>query len=470
MTDNNALFIRGGRSCEVSFADRVLSSPLYLILLVICCAVPYIFSAYAAGFWLCVFLLSLSLVLTRNIMPSFAAFLFCTVAVIEQYKITYEEIFGYAGVLALVIPALIYHIIRYRRGRRGYRPGRMFAPQLAVSAALLLGGLGSISAKEYFSLPSIYYMLFLGVVLLGIMVFLDCDMPADGEYAAKYLANTLIAVAALFCVMWLIAFFKDGAQEFPYRQWKNNAGNFMLLAVPLTLWRGARSQRGVFYLLFAVLQCFVVFISGSRGATLMIGVTGLVSVAVYFVFVKNTARRAAEFAVLFALAVVVAAVVLSDGAARLKEFIGEMDVFDGNGREELYYLGIRNILDYPLFGVGIGYRNDEVWKLNDMAIFWYHSTPVQIFASMGAVGGAAYLWQFIERLKLALRRNHFSVAALLSFIGFEGYSCVNTGDFTPLPFGVLLAVMFIVLERYNRDLPFIGKSTGERVDFMRGRY
>lgn len=115
MTDNNALFIRGGRSCEVSFADRALSSPLYLILLVICCAVPYIFSAYAVGFWLCVFLLSLSLVLTRNIMPSFAAFLFCTVAVIEQYKITYEEIFGYAGVLALVIPALIYHIIRYRR-------------------------------------------------------------------------------------------------------------------------------------------------------------------------------------------------------------------------------------------------------------------------------------------------------------------------------------------------------------------
>ena len=62
------------------------------------------------------------------------------------------------------------------------------------------------------------------------------------------------------------------------------------------------------------------------------------------------------------------------------------------------------------------------------------------------------------------------MSALLSFIGVEGFSCVNTGDFTPFPFGVLLAVMFIVLERYNRDLPFIGKSTGERVDFMRGRY
>ena len=135
--------------------------------------------------------------------------------------------------------------------------------------------------------------------------------------------------------MWLIAFFKDGAQEFPYRQWKNNAGNFMLLAVPLTLWRGARSQRGVFYLLFAVLQCFVVFLSGSRGATLMIGVTGLVSVAVYFVFVKNTARRAAEFAVLFALAVVVAADILFDGGGRGEEIIGGKEGFSGHGRGEI---------------------------------------------------------------------------------------------------------------------------------------
>ena len=463
-TGGTALFPRGGADRTAAFADRAFASPAYFALLVVSCALPYIFGAYAVGFWLCAAFLSVALVVTRNILPSFAAFLFCTVAVIEQYGITYDEIFGYAGVLALVLPALIYHIFRYAKGRRGYKPGRMFLPQAAVTAALLLGGAGSISVKEYFALSPMYYVLFLGVALLAIMVFCDCDLPRDKQYISAYIADTLIAVAVLFSLMWLIAFIKGGGENFPYRQWKNNAGNFMLFAMPLTLWRGINSRIKALHLCFALLQVALVFLSGSRGATLMMAAILLPSLITYFVYMKDKARRAAELALLAAAFFAFAAVFLTGGARRLMEAIENMDIFDGNGREELYEQGIKNMLEYPLFGVGIGYINEEVWELNDMAVFWYHSTPVQIFASMGAVGGAAYLWQLIARLKL-VRRNAFSLCVLWGFIGFEGYSCVNTGDFTPLPFAVLAVMMFLILERYNFDVPCDKEGVG--IDFMR---
>ena len=462
MKTGDKLFCGDGRAS--GFIDRALASPLYFALLILSCAIPYVFGAYEVGFWLCAVFMSLALVLTRNILPSFAAFIFCTISVIEQYGITYEEIFGYAGVLAVVIPALIYHIFRYRKGRRGYKPGRMFLPQAAVSAALLLGGAGSISAEEYFALSPAYYVLFLGVALLAIMVFCDCDLPFDRGYVSAYIADVLIAAAALFSLMWLIAFLKDGGSGFPYRQWKNNAGNFMLLAMPLTLWRGISSRIKAAHLFFALLQLALVFLSGSRGATLMMALIFLPSLITYFVFMKDRARLLTEAALLAAAFFVFAALFLLDGAKKLVDFIENMDIFDGNGREELYKVGIENIFSHPLLGVGIGYRNDEVWQLNDMAVFWYHSTPIQIFASMGALGGAAYLWQLIARLKL-VRLNAFSLSVLWGFLGFEGYSCVNTGDFTPLPFALLVVMLFLVLERYNCDLPRLDE--GEGVDFVR---
>jgi len=38
---------------------------------------------------------------------------------------------------------------------------------------------------------------------------------------------------------------------------------------------------------------------------------------------------------------------------------------------------------------------------------------------------------------------------LLAFIGFEGYSCINTGSFSPLPYAVLIVFMFIICEKCN---------------------
>ena len=125
-------------------------------------------------------------------------------------------------------------------------------PQVAVTVMLMMGGAGSISAAMYFRLAPLYYVLFLGPVLLGMMTLMQSDIPKKGEYISKYLAKTMMAAALLLLLMWLACCLKEGfGIHLPYRQWKNNAGNFMLFATPLTVWYGIKKKWGVVFIGFA---------------------------------------------------------------------------------------------------------------------------------------------------------------------------------------------------------------------------
>ena len=66
---------------------------------------------------------------------------------------------------------------------------------------------------------------------------------------------------------------------------------------------------------------------------------------------------------------------------------------------------------------------------------------------MGILGIVCYLYQLIVRLKLLFKRNAFNLFMIFSFAGFEGYSCVNTGDFSPIPFAILIVMIFIICEK-----------------------
>ena len=444
-------------------ADGFFDSPVWFGLLVLGCAVPYWFSQYAVAFGFCAVALSIALIFTRNTMPAFSAFMMCTIAVIEQYKITTEEIFGYAWVLIPVAPAFIYHIVRYMPLRDKYRLSKTFLPQLAVSVVLLMGGAGSISAAMYFRLAPLYYVLFLGPVLLGMMTLMQSDIPDKGKYISAYLAKTMMAVALLLLMMWLACCLKEGfGIHLPYRQWKNNAGNFMLLAAPLTVWYGIKKRYGVVFVGFATLQALSVAMSGSRGATLMMAVVFPLSLIVYLYNVRGW-RRLCDMLPVIAAAVALCAYFLPDGARRLLEFINNFDITDSSGRDNLYAEGLKNFFEYPIFGTGLGYRNDVVYPLNDMAIFWYHSTPIQIIASMGIFGAMAYIYQFVVRMRIGLKNSAFHICTLLGFLGFEGYSCINTGDFTPLPFAFFAVYIFLILEKCNSDSAFMAGERKENI-------
>ena len=235
-----------------------------------------------------------------------------------------------------------------------------------------------------------------------------------------------------------------------------------LLATPLTVWYGIKKKWGVVFIGFATFQALSVAMSGSRGSTLMMAVVFPLSLIVYLINVKGW-RRLVDMLPFIIAAVAMLAYFLPNGAENLLKYIEDFDINDSSGRDNLYAEGLKNFFEYPIFGTGLGYRNDVVYPLNDMAIFWYHSTPIQIIASMGIFGAMAYIYQFVVRMRIGLKNSAFHICTLLGFLGFEGYSCVNTGDFTPLPFAFFAVYVFLILEKCNDDAEFMKSEQKENI-------
>ena len=91
---------------------------------------------------------------------------------------------------------------------------------------------------------------------------------------------------------------------------------------------------------------------------------------------------------------------------------------------------------------------------------WYHMMTSQVVGSMGLVGIAAYLFQFIGRVKLIFRNfSMWSLCLGVSYLGILLMSQVNPGEFCPLPFELLTVLLFILQERRLENDPLPLKGT-----------
>lgn len=133
----------------------------------------------------------------------------------------------------------------------------------------------------------------------------------------------------------------------------------------------------------------------------------------------------------------------------------------GEVRYKMMWEAIEKFKKNPLVGFGIldqdiAYAADK--KKGSMA--WYHMMTSQVVGSMGLVGIAAYLFQFIGRVKLIFR--NFSMWSLClggSYLGILLMSQVNPGEFCPLPFELLTVLLFILQERRLENDPLPLKGT-----------
>ena len=79
---------------------------------------------------------------------------------------------------------------------------------------------------------------------------------------------------------------------------------------------------------------------------------------------------------------------------------------------------------------------------------------------MGIIGLLAWAYMTFVRFKVLLRKNAFNIFMLFAFLGFEGYSMINTGDFSPFPFATFLTFLLTVTSLNNKTLD---KERAEKV-------
>ncbi len=360
--------------------------------------------------------------------------------------------------------------------------GKLFFPQLAVSVALLLGGVGVISKQGYIQgLPN---AIALGVGVLAIyLIFTNFTKKDDKIDYAGYFAKVLMWIGLAVCLQMLIIVLRSNVnpEEYAGSYWdigwgnRNNIATFLLLSAPMTLYRATRSRRGWIFILTAFFQYFCILTTLSRGGILC-GFVGFVF-GIAFVIYKAPDRKK-QLANL-AVCVVIVGILCAIGHDVVKGLIASLvDRLDSedisSGRFDLYKEAWGLFKEQLFLGVGVGYVGDNFGSLNDMGMYWFHSTLFQVLACTGIVGLIAYVYYYIVRIGICIKamtkQRKFAFFVFVAWVGFEGYSMIDTGTMIPYPNMMLIAAMTYILEISSMNNLHESEFDGLREDLLKIEY
>ena len=436
------------------FGDRFLYSRLYFALLSLTIFLCWFFEVEAYGVIGIIFFASIVLIMRRDTTPLIP--IIFVVAMIFPRDI---DPMTYANVFYFFIPlpiAIVTHFIRFRVP---FRIGKLFFPQLAVSIALLVGGLGSISLEHY--TIGLVYAILLGVAILFFYFFfyLYAYPPKNVDFKL-WIANALNLIGLIIVAQVATRY----VQEFEIHSrigsgvsigWgiANNYATILLITLGGTFYLASKSKFSVLYLINAVLQYIVIVISWSRGATLFAVVVLPMFLIALLVGTPKDNRRYMLTGLVIVLAVFVGALIaLWDPIMELVDGILAQGT-GVSGRDKLYQEAVDVFMVNPIFGAGVGF-DGIYYRQETMPMYWFHSTLFQIIGSMGIVGIIAYAWYYYARYRVMVRKRCiFSVFMIIGMIGFEGYSMIDTGTFVPLPIMFIVILMTLIIELDNKAHP-----------------
>lgn len=432
-----------------ALADKFYHSWFYLCLITAIGAWGFIASQEIIAIYIIITFAFAGLALCKDITPFFIAIMIVGLAPLARYN--QEDYFRplfYAPII--VVLAIIGRIIL---SRTKLKKGFFFVPTVVVAISVTVGGLFFLTPKQYFSMPAMYYVIGLGAAMVLVYAFFEGAVEKDStREQIDFFAKIMVCAGAMGVIMiatYYIRHYPLIEENFSrfnsYFQWGNNLSNNLLITMPFTFYLSSRSRRPLFLFVLAILQYFALVLSLSRGGMIfsIIGLVGGVAFTLYYAK-GHRAKLAIAFAVLFG-GFIALLIPHYDTINR------QLHISSGESRALMYKLAVQLFKEHPIFGTGLAYNPKMYYFPKPMCIYWYHSTLFQIIGSLGLVGIIAYSLQFIYRAKSILAtKSRFNAFAMLSFLGFAAYSMVNVGYFTPLPFVVVLSMLFIMIDRNNR--------------------
>ncbi|MBE6700956.1 MAG: O-antigen ligase family protein [Ruminococcaceae bacterium] len=401
----------------------------------------------------------ITLILFSDLTPSILPVLLLSAFVTECYDsaATFLSMWYYG---LFLVAAVIFHLLKYKRK---ITIGPSFSGIVAVTVAVTLGGLGSISRGEYLSPTSLYYVFSLG---LGTLLFYLLFSNHFSKSSAYHLAQIMYAVGlfASFLVLLFLYLNRetllDESKTLLF-QASNNLSTFIMLSLPFPMYFGKKRGVDVFATLF---MYFCAIISTSRAAIIFATLELIIIFVCYICFFER--KKLLKFfyiAVLVALGYVFLKILpeIVENvlyASQRSENFGLSETFDAiknfftspnESRGKLLKRALEDFKSNKIFGVGLGYTgNSDIYAPKSGAMNWYHMWTAQILGSMGLVGVLAFLYQLFVRIKIYFKNTSpLNMTFLLSYVGLFLMSQVNPGEFCPLPYGILATVYFILMEK-----------------------
>lgn len=364
--------------------------------------------------------------------------------------------------IAIVVFIVRNTIIKVKERQR-FVLGKMFFPQLAVSAALLLGGVGVVAKANY--LAAFPNAIALGVGVLAVyLLFANFIKKDENRDYAKYFAKVVMWIGFAVCMEMCVIIAKSDLEpsEWSRAYWnvgwgnRNNIATFLLFSAPMALYLTTRTRKPLPFFCMAFFQYFCLCMTLSRGGILF-GMIALVFGIAFSIYkAPNRKTQAVYFAVCIAIVAILCAIGHDVVKGLIESIVNRVHVGDDvditSGRFDLYKEAWQVFKENPFLGGGMGYDGHCSGMRNPDNInqYWFHSTLFQIIGCMGIVGIAAYLYYYIVRfgivIKGMIKQHKFAFFVFVAWLGFEGYSMIDTGTMIPFPNMMLVAVMTYILE------------------------
>lgn len=439
----------------------------YMMLLFTVTAVFAIFEWNVLGVLVLACIVGVTLVICDDLLATFMPFMLVCLVASKCYN-SYSIFIQYVPLGIVLIVCLILHFVLYRK-KLSFK-GSLTGSMLFVSVAVTLGGIGFISKEEYFSGVSLFNIFALGFGMVLLYGIFYTHLTVRKSYSLIEKVTLIMVISGCFASLVTIAFYMVNINEvletrtLLYMQWRNNYSTFLMLCIPFAFLRGNKQPYSI---VLGFVFYFCILLTGSRGGLVFGAVEMLMCCALFILYDRR--RRLTYISIcvciVFALLIFSSEFISFFGSTIDRLLSAINGVLIGEQQEVRYYQymrGIGDFLEHPIFGTGIGYMgNRDVYAGADFSIAWYHCSPIQIAASFGIVGIAAYSYQFIRRMILLWKKpTMFNMTVFLSYVSLELMSLVNPGIFSPIPYLLIVTMFFAIVERCNEGEPQEAISTG----------
>lgn len=445
--------------------DRLLNKPIfynvYITLLLLSSIAIIITGQEVFGAVLFGCIAMLAMVLFSDFTVFFAPVMLLSVFVTSCYD-SYSTFIEF---LPLAIPlglSILFNVIKYRAK---IHLGKSFWGLVAVALAVTLGGVGTLSVKDYFSPASLFYVFALGGGMVLVYLWFS---PRVNERTGINIAKLMYAVGVLACFAVLFYCYKNYDILFSRKftdifQPSNNLSTFLMLAMPFPLYF---AKKRYVDLLATLVMYGCIVLTGSRGGLVLGALELIILLVCYTLFFEKKPFVKVLYILITAVCVATLINCLPTIATRLAFYkhqtipedltlwesiilLKEQMVLPNESRVTLFNRAIDDLRSNLLFGAGLGYNgNADIYSPVKGAMNWYHMWTAQIMGGFGLLGIVAYGYQLISRCVIYFKnRSALNMTLFLSYIGLWLMSQVNPGEFCPIPYALTAVIYFIIVER-----------------------
>ena len=406
---------------------------------------------------ICILLLVISgiLILQRDVLPALPL-LFMATCIVSVSSLP-SGIWVIGIFIGMALLSIAFHLVYYRIVE--FKFGKLFFPLVLFGVAILIGGLGSrfeTTATGKFAAFALLAMLPL-LISLMLLNYADRDISV-AEYTAKvaiYFALLIIIELAMYYIInW--SYIKENVYNVPHLGWavSNSVAAILLMTFPMGFYLYTKTSgiKSFIYLFMGIFGYFTIFPTTSRGA-LLFGSLEFVCTVIATIFVVKDKKRKEYLiccAILFVLGIGMFAIFFNKIIRGINIIFN--DGFRDSGRFEIYREAMARFFEYPILGVGFGYKGVDSVLFDATGIYQFHDTLLQMAACLGLVGFVVYCYYYFAKVEIIFENKHpFGLFLIMVYIGYEGYSLINVGTIKGFPDCTWIVALTVILEIETRQ-------------------